>query len=72
MTAIIEAQTNQIESLTKELRDSTAKCSSLERSLYIARAEISTLQLKSSSESDDIQASNTQVALHAAFSFCSR
>jgi hypothetical protein len=62
MTAILEAQTNQIQALTKELRDYTAKCSSLERSLYIARAEISTLQLKNTSESDDIQAVSTQVA----------
>jgi hypothetical protein len=62
MTAILEAQTNQIQALTKELRDITAKCSSLERSLYIARAEISTLQLKNTSECDDIQAVSTQVA----------
>ena len=60
-TAILEAQTSQIQVLTKELRDYTAKCASLERSLYISRAEISTLQLKNSSETDDIQAVNTQV-----------
>jgi hypothetical protein len=57
----MEAQTNQIAALSKELRDHTAKCSSLERALYIARAEISTLQLKSSNETDDIQAVNMQV-----------
>jgi hypothetical protein len=62
-TSIMEAQTNQISSLTKELRDYTAKCASLERSLYIARAEISTLQLKNSSETDDIQAVSTQVSV---------
>ena len=61
MTSILEAQTQQIQALTKELRDYTAKCSSLERALYIARAEISTLQLKNSSETDDIEAVNTQV-----------
>jgi hypothetical protein len=61
VTSILEAQTQQIQALTKELRDYTAKCSSLERALYIARAEISTLQLKNSSETDDIQAVNTQV-----------
>ncbi len=60
-TSILDAQTNQITALTKELREYTAKCSSLERALYIARAEISTLQLKSSSETMDIQAVNTQV-----------
>ena len=63
MTAIVEAQTSQIQALTKELRDSTAKCSSLERALFIARAEISTLQLRSSSETHDIQAVDTQVAI---------
>jgi hypothetical protein len=63
MTAVVEAQTTQIQALTKELRDSTAKCSSLERALFIARAEISTLQLRSSSETHDIQAVNTQVAI---------
>lgn len=67
MTAVVEAQTTQIQALTKELRDSTAKCSSLERALYIARAEISTLQMKNSSETDDIQAVNTQVPIEACF-----
>jgi hypothetical protein len=70
MTAVVEAQTTQIQALTKELRDSTAKCSSLERALYIARAEISTLQMKNSSETDDIQAVNTQVPIEACFLCC--
>ena len=69
MTAVVEAQTTQIQALTKELRDSTAKCSSaeLKSPLYIARAEISTLQMKNSSETDDIQAVNTQVPIEACF-----